>query len=126
LLEYQGATGDRSFEAVLNKGMHFYTQSFFREDGAAKYEPGPIYPIDIHSCAQALLTLSDFSNSDLSLNILRNRVLEWTERNMQAPEGFFYYQQHRLWTNKVPYMRWAQAWMFRALAHLEVCDRERA
>jgi hypothetical protein len=39
-------------------------------------------------------------------------------KNMAAADGSFYYQRHRLWTNRVPYMRWGQAWMLRALAKL--------
>jgi len=35
--------------------------------------------------------------------------------NMQAPEGFFYFQKHRWYTNRIPYMRWGQAWAFHAL-----------
>ena len=37
---------------------------------------------------------------------------------MAAADGSFYYQRHRLWTNRTPYMRWGQAWMLRALAKL--------
>jgi hypothetical protein len=30
---------------------------------------------------------------------------------MQDARGFFYYQQHRRYTNRIPYMRWSQSWM---------------
>ena len=39
-------------------------------------------------------------------------------RNMAAPDGSFYFQRHRLWTNRTAYMRWGQAWMLQALARL--------
>jgi len=37
---------------------------------------------------------------------------------MQDIEGFFYYQKWKWYTNKIPYIRWSQAWMFYALAYL--------
>jgi rhamnogalacturonyl hydrolase YesR len=119
LLSYESVTEDRSFADVLKRGYSLYLNSFFRADGAPKYYLNSVYPIDIHSCSQALLLLSDFSHRDRKARNLVHKVLRWTEANMQSPDGFFYYQHHRWWTNRVPYMRWAQAWMFHALAHLE-------
>src|SRR5262249_7775691 len=126
LLAYQSTTSDHSFEKVLDRGIRFYVRSFFDASGIAKYTPDSIYPIDIHSCSQALLTLSDFSACTNSLDRLLDQVLCWTEKNMQSPEGFFYYQRHRFWTNRMPYLRWGQAWMFRALARLELRSRATA
>jgi hypothetical protein len=48
------------------------------------------------------------------------KTFHWTLGNMAAPDGSFYYQRHRLWTNRTPYMRWGQAWMLRALARLQL------
>jgi rhamnogalacturonyl hydrolase YesR len=118
LLAYELATGDSNFSIALHAGYRFYVQSFFRADGAPKYYAGSVYPIDIHSCSQALLVLSDFGGRDPEAEGLAGKVLAWTETNMRSPDGFFYYQRHRAWVNRVPYMRWGQAWMFRALAHL--------
>jgi hypothetical protein len=44
-------------------------------------------------------------------------------KNMRSPDGSFFYQRHRLATNRTPYMRWGQAWMFRALARLLPASR---
>jgi hypothetical protein len=117
LLAYEAATGDLSYTRTWKAGVKFYVNSFFRKDGAAKYHPHSAYPIDIHSCSQALLLLSDLATRDWEERNLTLKVLLWTEANMQSSEGFFFYQRHRWWVNRVPYMRWAQAWMFRALAH---------
>jgi len=120
LLAYEWATDDQRFTRVWKTGLNFYIKSFFRADGAAKYYPNSVYPIDIHSCSQALMVLSDMAASDDKARDLARKVLLWTEANMQSRDGYFFYQHHRYWVNKVPYMRWAQAWMFRALAHLHV------
>lgn len=119
LSAYESASQDRSFSPVLKVGFDYYIRSFFGADGEAKYYPNSVYPIDIHSCSQALLTLTDFAARNQEASHMALKVLHWTEANMQSPEGFFFYQYHRWWLNRVPYMRWAQAWMFRALAHLQ-------
>lgn len=123
LLDYARFSGDRSFESVAAQGFEFYERWLFDEDGAPKYFQHSLYPIDIHSCSQAILTFCTFSRYDRSALERALRVADWTIQNMQSPDGFFYFQRHRLWTNRAPYMRWGQAWMFRALTHLELTMR---
>jgi hypothetical protein len=48
---------------------------------------------------------------------LAERVLNWTVTNMQSPQGYFYYQKKKYFTNKIPYMRWSQAWIFYGLSY---------
>ena len=120
LQAYETASGDHSYVGTWEAGLRFYVKSFFTADGAAKYYSDSVYPIDIHSCSQALLVLADLTERDREARDLALRVLQWTEANMQSTDGYFYYQRHRWWVNRVPYMRWAQAWMFRGLAHLQL------
>ena len=47
---------------------------------------------------------------------LLNKVLNWTVENMQSDKGYFFYQINKYFFSKIPYMRWAQAWMFYALS----------
>lgn len=119
LLDYMQLSGDHSHEAVLAKGYTFYKQMFFKPSGVAKYFNTTTYPIDVHSCSQAILTLCAFSRRDASAREEALRTAVWTIQNMQSSEGYFFYQRHRLWTNRTPYMRWGQAWMLRALCRLE-------
>jgi hypothetical protein len=118
LLDYQRITGDSSFEETLLLGHHFYESSFFTKEGAPKYFHNRTFPIDIHACSQAILHFVAFSGMDPSSLERAWKIFEWTMKNMAAADGSFYYQRHRLWTNRVPYMRWGQAWMLRALAKL--------
>jgi hypothetical protein len=120
LRAYESATSDHSFSVVWEGGLNFYLKSFLRADGAAKYYPSSAYPIDIHACSQALLVLADLAGRDRETWDLALKVLLWTEANMQGAEGFFFYQRHRWWVNRIPYMRWGQAWMFRALARAQL------
>jgi len=51
---------------------------------------------------------------------LSEKIAKWTIENMQDEIGYFYYQKWPFLTNKIPYMRWGQAWMMYALATLLV------
>jgi hypothetical protein len=118
LLDYQQVTGDRTFNEALLLGHRYYKATFFTDDGAPKYFHDRTFPIDIHSCSQAILHFTAFSSIDPDALELAFRTLRWTTRNLAAPDGGFYYQRHRHWTNRALYMRWGQAWMLRALARL--------
>ena len=37
---------------------------------------------------------------------------------MQDPQGYFYAHDWGFFKNKIPYMRWSQAWMMLALSEL--------
>jgi hypothetical protein len=110
LLDYQNATGDRSFADVIDRGHRYYRSTFFTAEGAPGYFDNRTFPIDIHACAQAILHATAFGEE--------TETFRWTMCNMAAPDGSFYYQRHRFWVNRTPYMRWGQAWMLRALCSL--------
>jgi hypothetical protein len=99
----------------LEKGLKFYADSFFLPDGTPKYYHDRVFPIDIHSCAQSIITLTKFSSSGERIRRLRDKVLTWTLNNMLDSDGYFYFQKRRLLTNRIAYMRWSQAWMLKAL-----------
>jgi hypothetical protein len=47
-----------------------------------------------------------------------NTIAQWAVKNMKDEKGFFYYQKWPLFTNKMSYMRWGQAWMMIALSSI--------
>ena len=51
---------------------------------------------------------------------LARRVCDCTLAHMWDPRGFFYFRRHRLYTNRVPFMRLSQAHMPRAFMSLLV------
>ena len=122
LLDYERFTGDRTFKDAMLLGHRYYKATFFTDDGAPKYFHDRTFPIDIHACAQAILHFIAFSSIDPHALELASKTFHWTVRNMAAPNGAFYYQRHRLWTNRALYMRWGQAWMLRALAKLALAS----
>ena len=106
------------YGAAFNKAVKFYADSFFLKNGAPKYYNDRTYPLDIHSAAQALV----FFSRRKGYEDLKQKILRWTLDNMQDRRGFFYYQKNRFYTNKIPYMRWSQAWALHALTSLMMSD----
>ena len=46
--------------------------------------------------------------------------------NMQDKSGYFYYRKYPLFTNKIPFIRWAQGWMMLALSEVLLgCEGKR-
>lgn len=114
-----GQCADTSeFEPHINRGFKFYLKHFFREDGAPKYFHDRVYPIDIHSVAQSIITLVSLKDLDESSVELADSVYQWAMNHMWDERGYFYYQIHPYWKNKLSYMRWSQAWMLLALSIL--------
>lgn len=120
--DYMMFSGDLSFEKYIQKGFYYYINTFFTEEGIPKYYNNSIYPIDIHAPAQLVITLAKLGKFKEQKELL-DRVLNWTIDNMQSPKGYFYYQKNKYFSSKIPYMRWAQAWMFFALSTYFVHDK---
>ena len=112
---YKQISKDSSYDENLKKGMDYYLKTFFTEEGLSKYYNNKTYPIDIHAPAQLIVTLSKFGNFKDNQELV-DRVLSWTINNMQSNKGYFYYQKNKFGTSKIPYIRWAQAWMFYAFS----------
>lgn len=98
--------------SAYRKGIKYYAGNFFLEDGTPKYYHDRIYPIDIHSPAQAICF---FSREGKKYQDLTERIVNWMMKNLYSGKGFFYFRKGRFMTNRIPYMRWSQAWAFHAL-----------
>ena len=116
LHRYITSTGDTRHLPGLKSGFNFFIRHFFLDDGTPKYYNNSTYPVDIHSAAQGIVTLTKLKPINPDADFHLQNLLEWTINNMQSPEGFFYFQKHRHYTNKISYMRWSQSWMYYALA----------
>ncbi len=120
---YKTISGDTSYDVHFEKGMSYYLNTFFTEEGISKYYNDSIFPIDIHAPAQLIVTLSKCGNFN-EHKALVDRVLDWTIKNMQSPQGYFYYQKNKHITSRIPYIRWAQSWMFYAFSYYFVESKE--
>lgn len=108
----------------LAKGAKFYRESLFHNNGTSYYRYPLAYPVDIHNQAQGIITFSKISTIDLAYLDFSKRITAWTISNMQSEAGFYYYQKWPLFLNKIPYMRWGQAWMMLALSTLMEQSRD--
>jgi hypothetical protein len=118
LFDYINLTSERKLKSNLTRGLKFYRDNFFLPDGTPKYYPDRIYPIDIHSCAQSIITLVRLDSVSRQNQSLVEKVALWTLANMQDEKGYFYFQRRSWLTNRIAYMRWSQAWMLKALVTL--------
>ena len=51
-------TGSDEFETAYRRGIEFYRRRLFEPDGEARFMSDRHYPIDIHGCAQGVITFS--------------------------------------------------------------------
>ena len=100
------------YKAAFKKGVDFYKNNFFLNDGTPKFYHDKIYPVDVHSAAQAIVFFSRLKNDFKDMN---NKIAGWMIKNLQDKRGYFYLHKKRFFTNKISYMRWSQAWAFHAL-----------
>jgi hypothetical protein len=114
--------GASELREPVERGYQFWKDRFFEADGAPKYYPTRLYPIDAHSAAQAILTFLAFADRDPEARGRADRLADWTIEHLQDPKGFFHYQIHARYRIRIPYIRWSQAWMQRALSEL-IWDR---
>ena len=112
--------GIKKYNQIIWDGYQYYKEHFFLPDGTPKFYNNKIHPIDTHCIAQGILTFLAFSDVDRESIELSFRVAIWGIKNMQDTDGFFHYQIRRMYRNRIPYMRWSQAWMQRALIELVI------
>lgn len=102
------------------KATEFYMKKQFTSKGISYYRYPIKYPIDIHNQAQGIITFSKLYREFKEIKYLKfaEKIAEWTIKNMQDPAGYFYAHKWPGFVNKIPYMRWGQAWMMLALSTL--------
>lgn len=123
--DYFLVTNDNSILQAISKGIKFYHNIQFSSEGISKWRYPKQYPIEIHNQAQGIITFSQMNKYIPDGLDFANVIAKWTITNMQDEEGYFYYRKYPFITNKIPYMRWSQAWMLLALTTLEYYINER-
>ncbi|WP_225569191.1 hypothetical protein [Pseudomonas sp. Y24-6] len=110
------ATDSGEFDESIRQGYAYYVNTFFTEDGTARYYNNAVFPIDMHSFAQAVFTLLKVGGTTRDLQLC-DKVVQRALNLMYLPEkGQFVYQQTRWLTNRINYTRWTQAWAYYSLA----------
>jgi hypothetical protein len=106
------------FMETMKRGLTFWRERFFLDDGWPKYFHDRLYPADAHSAGAAIVALVELKGIDGSAPELAQKIALWAIHNLRDARGFFYYQRRRFYTVRTPYMRWSQAWMLYALSRL--------
>lgn len=123
LSDWMAYTKEECWRQELNGAYAYYQRTFWLDDGCPKYYNNSLYPIDIHCSAQGIITFLKISPHSEGKADMARKIAGWAIANMQDEEGYFYYQKGRWITNKIPYIRWSQAWMFYALSLLSRYDK---
>lgn len=118
LEDYLSYTGDETVVPTIQKGAEFYRHRLFLDDGMPKFSPGSLYPIDGHCLAQGILTFCRLRDRHPDFLPFAKKIALWGIKNFQDEDGYFYFQRCRWWLNRIPYIRWVQAWTFLALNRL--------
>jgi hypothetical protein len=106
------------YDGQIEKGLKFYKEEQFYPEGRSLWRIPKVYPVEIHNQSQGIITFIKHKDYDLSYEEFAKTIADWTIENMQDKKGYFYYQKHRFYTIKIPYMRWSQTWMYLALTDL--------
>ena len=119
------ATGDLIYRSALERYYAFYRSRLLQADGdllAPKMYPGSLFPVNVHSCAEALILNAALSGEIEGAETTLARVFPWVIQKMQARDGHFIYLRQRAlgieWPTRIPYIRWGQAWMLLALSRV--------
>lgn len=116
-------TRDEAFRKATERYYAFYRKHLLTErDGliAPKMNPGSFYPVNIHSCAEAILCNATLQDEFPEAREIVLHLCLWVISTMQTREGWFIYMIQQGHTGSrpisIPYMRWGQAWMILALS----------
>ncbi len=115
-----GEIEDEKYLHALQRGAKYYRAAQFFSNGRSRWRVPKNWPVDIHNQAQGIITFSRSSWLDRDYLEFAHTIADWTIRHMQDQAGYFYYRKYRVAANKIPYLRWSQAWMFLALTYLLV------
>ena len=115
------AMTERALPAVrppLERGLDFWERELFLPDGTPKYFANRVLPVDAHNYAQAIETWLAVAPWRPQSRDAAKRCARLLIERMLTPSGSVAFQQQRLWTSRVPFVRWTTAPTFRALARL--------
>lgn len=124
IMEYDDYADDSRFKLMLLKGYTYYRKTFFEDNGLPHYFYDKIYPIDLHCTAQGIITFLKFREYDSEAIARAQKLAQWALENMwDNTRGYFYFQKTKHFTNKTPYLRWPNVWMYYALSMLSTEQR---
>ncbi len=117
LLEFFEESGNDRFMGVYWKGLKYYKDNLFEEDGAPRWMNDRQYPYDIHGSAQGAITFLKAARQDPVFLSQAEKIVDWVLRNLYRRRTHdFAYRRGRFIRWNYSLMRWCNAWMARALS----------
>jgi hypothetical protein len=117
-VELDSEVGER-----LDRGLDYWERACFLPDGTPRYAPDRTYPIDAHCYASAIDTWLAVADRRAGALEHAEQLAQLLVKRMLDRAGFVHFQQRRLWTSRVPFVRWTTAPSFRALAGVLLARR---
>lgn len=117
LHQYITLLNDEDQRPVLEKGFDCFIKTFTDTDGNVFYYSNSGGPLDAHNIAQAIITIIELGKWK-DYHSLIYKIFRKSMKYLYDEGGYFYFQKHKYYTNKISYMRWSQAWMLLALTML--------
>ena len=108
---------------AVKLGLEFYRTKQFDTHGRARWRLPAEYPTDIHNQTQGIITFLRLSGYKSDYKDFAIKVADYTVNKFRDPSGYFYFRRGKYLVNKIPYIRWSQAWMLLALAELINIER---
>jgi hypothetical protein len=118
-------TSDARYYEAVRRYLEFYRIAYIRDDGAPTRDEfrQAKASFDIHGCAESILCPSTLLADFPELATQLQRATAWTCSHMSNPDGSWaYFIDSRSRIDRMPYIRWGQAWMLRALAQATEVD----
>ncbi len=113
------STLEPRFEQSWRRYYRFYQDHLLTHDGQdviPKMGPESVYPINIHSCAEAILCNATVAPDELEAKRIIEALCRFTITTMQTQDGWFLYMIREGGRHiRIPYIRWGQAWMLAAM-----------
>jgi hypothetical protein len=113
-------TGDAACGVALERGVEFYLNHLFDEDGLPRpFARAPrltVYRRELYDCAECINLCLLLRDRFPALDGVLSRVVASVLRDWVKADGSFRARQLLLGWDNVPMHRWAQSQMFRALA----------
>jgi hypothetical protein len=120
LAKIQSLTGDEACEEALLKGVNYYLNNLFADDGLPKpFSKAPrltVYKRELYDYAECINLCLLLRNRFPQLEVTLKTVVAAILRNWVKPDGSFRSRKLYLGWDNVPMHRWGQSQMFRSLA----------
>lgn len=114
-------TGHKACKEALSKGVAFYLDNLFDEEGLPKpFSKAPrltVYKRELYDCAECLNLCVLLRDHFPQLQVTLEAVLTGILKDWIKPDGSFRSRRLHLGWDNVPMHRWGQSQMFRSLAY---------